>query len=262
LHARRASVHGGRVLGVIPARLGAERLPGKPLRPLAGRPLIVWVASNARNSRALDEVVVATDAPEVVRAAEAAGVRAVLTREAHASGTSRVAEVVAREEFHGFDVVVNVQGDEPFLPAAAIRGAVAEVRGGADIGTAAAPLAAAAAAAPSVVKVVLREDGRALYFSRSVVPHARDASRTVPYWQHLGVYAFRPAILARWMALPPTEAELAERLEQLRPLGHGLTIGVARLGEPALPGIDTEEDLARAEVHLRTRGERRWPSAT
>jgi len=234
--------------------MGAERLPGKPLRLLGGRPLIERVALNARASGALDEVVVATDAAEVAGAAAAAGVRAVLTSGRHESGTSRVAEVAGLEEFRAFGVVVNVQGDEPFLPGPAIAGAVAEVVGGADIGTAAVPVSPEAAAAPGVVKVVLREDGRALYFSRSVIPHARDRARPVRYWQHLGVYAFRPAALARWMALPPTEAELAEKLEQLRPLGHGLTIGVARLAEPAMPGIDTEDDLKRAEAFLQGRG--------
>jgi 3-deoxy-manno-octulosonate cytidylyltransferase (CMP-KDO synthetase) len=243
------------VLGVIPARLGAERLPNKPLRLLAGRPLIERVALNARASGSLDEVVVATDAAEVAAAAERAGVRAVLTKLPHESGTSRVAEVAGLEAYRGYAIVVNVQGDEPFLPAAAIAGAVAQVEEGADIGTAAVPVAAEDAAAPSLVKVVLREDGRALYFSRSVIPHRRDQRRAVRYWQHLGVYAFRPAALARWMALPPTEAELAEQLEQLRPLGHGLAIGVARLAEPALPGIDTEDDLKRAEAVLRARGE-------
>jgi 3-deoxy-manno-octulosonate cytidylyltransferase (CMP-KDO synthetase) len=235
--------------------MGAERLPGKPLRALAGKPLVVQVAANARRSGVLDDVVVATDAEAVVAAVSAAGYRAQLTAAGHQSGTARVAEVAAREEFRGCAIVVNVQGDEPFLPAEAIRGAVREVERGADIGTAAAPLDAATAGRPGVVKVVLGEDSRALYFSRSVVPHRRDAGTAVHYWQHLGVYAFRPAALARWMALPPTEPERAESLEQLRPLGHGMTIGVARLAHPALPGIDTEDDLQRAEAYLMTRGE-------
>ena len=236
--------------------MGAERLPGKPLRQIAGRPLIEWVALNARRSGALDAVVVATEAREVAAVAERAGFRAVLTGANHVSGTSRVAEVAGLAEFGGYAVLVNVQGDEPFLPAEAIRGAVREVEGGADVGTAAAPLEAGAARSPDVVKVVLGEDGRALYFSRSVVPHARDGGGApVRYWQHLGVYAFRPAALARWMGLAPTGPELAEKLEQLRPLGHGMTIGVARLDAPALPGIDTEEDVRRAEAHLSTRGD-------
>ena len=254
MHARPASVHGARVLGVIPARLGAERLPGKPLREVAGRPLVEWVVRNARESGALDTVVVATEAREVAAAVERAGFRAVMTRETHPSGTSRVAEVAALAEFASYAVVVNVQGDEPFLPAAAIRGAVAEVERGADVGTAAVPLDPGEAASPNVVKVVLGEDGRALYFSRSLIPHPRDAGAPVQFWQHLGVYAFRPEALVRWMALAPTGPERAERLEQLRPLGHGMSIGVVRLAERALPGIDTEDDLRRAEAHLRARG--------
>jgi 3-deoxy-manno-octulosonate cytidylyltransferase (CMP-KDO synthetase) len=235
--------------------MGAERLPGKPLRQIAGRPLIEWVALNARRAGVLDTIVVATEAREVAEVAERAGFRAVLTLASHPSGTSRVAEVAALPEFAGYGVVVNVQGDEPFLPAAAIRGAVQEVERGAEVGTAASPLEAIAAASPHVVKVVLREDSRALYFSRSVVPHARGTGTAVRYWQHLGVYAFRPDALTRWMALAPTGPELAEKLEQLRPLGHGMTIGVARLDEPALPGIDTEDDARRAEMELRSRGD-------
>ena len=254
MHAPPAPVAGARVLGVIPARLGAERLPGKPLRKLAGRPLVEWVARNARESGALELVVVATEAREVAEAVERAGFRAVMTRETHPSGTSRVAEVAALVEFAPYAVIVNVQGDEPFLPAEAIRGAVEEVERGADVGTAAVPLEAGAAASPNVVKVVLGEDGRALYFSRSLIPHPRDAGAGVAYWQHLGVYAFRPAALARWVGLAPTGPERAEKLEQLRPLGHGMSIGVARLAEPALPGIDTEDDLRRAEAWLGARG--------
>ena len=234
--------------------MGAERLPGKPLRRIAGKPLVEWVALNARESGALDLIVVATEAREVAEVAERAGFRAVLTAASHLSGTSRVAEVAALAEFRGYGVVVNVQGDEPFLPAEAILGAVREVRRGADVGTAAVPLEASAAAPPGIVKVVLGEDGRALYFSRSVIPHARDAGVAVRYWQHLGVYAFGPAALARWMTLAPTAPELAEKLEQLRPLGHGRSFGVARLAEPALPGIDTEDDLRRAEAWLGARG--------
>ncbi len=243
-----------RVLGVIPARLGAERLPGKPLRLLGGRPLIQHVALNAQASGALDEVVVASDADEVLAAAEACGVRGVKTRPDHASGTSRVGEVAARREFAGFGVIVNVQGDEPFLPAAAIRGAVGEVLRGWDVGTAAAPLEAAAAASPHVVKVVLDELGRALYFSRALIPHDRSGTGTVRYWLHLGVYAFRPAALELWLSLPPTVLEEAEKLEQLRALGNGMSIGVARIGAPALPGIDTPDDLLRAEAHLAAAG--------
>ena len=246
---------GDSVLGVIPARLGAERLPGKPLRLLGGQPLIQRVAVNARASGAFDELVVASDADEVLEVARQAGFRAVRTRTDHDSGTSRVGEVAALPEFAAFGVVVNVQGDEPFLPAAAIRGAVGEVLHGWDVGTAAVPLPAAEAATPDVVKVVLDEMGRALYFSRALIPHDRSGAGGVRYWQHLGVYAYRPDALALWLTLPPTDAERAEKLEQLRALGHGMSIGVARLDARALPGIDTEDDLRRAEAHWAALGE-------
>ena len=244
-----------KVLGVIPARLGAERLPGKPLRLLGGKPLIQRVALNARASGALDEVVVASDADEVLDAARAVGIRGVRTRGDHTSGTSRVGEVAALPEFAGCEVVVNVQGDEPFLPAAAIRGAVGQVVEGWDVGTAAVPLDAAAAASPNVVKVVLDELGRALYFSRALIPHDRSGTGGVRYWQHLGVYAYRPDALALWLTLPPTAPEEAEKLEQLRALGNGLSIGVARVDVRAMPGIDTEDDLRRAEAHLAASGD-------
>ncbi len=244
-------------MGVIPARLGAERLPGKPLRLLGGKPLIERVVRNALASGAFDALVVATDAEEILGAAVRAGCQGVLTSAIHDSGTSRVAEVAAREEYRGFGVVVNIQGDEPFLPGEAIKGAVAEVVGGADIGTAAVPLDGTGAVSPNVVKVVLREDGRAMYFSRSLIPYPRDGGAGATYWQHLGLYAYGPAALARWMSLPPTAAERAEKLEQLRPLAHGMTIGVARLTRAVPPGIDTEEDLKRAEAYLLARGEER-----
>ena len=239
-----------RVLGVIPARLGAERLPGKPLRLLGGKPLIQRTALNARACGVLDEIVVASDADEVLEAAGAAGFRVARTRGDHGSGTSRVGEVADMGEYREFGVIVNVQGDEPFLPASAIRGAVGEVARGWDVGTAAAPLDPRVAPTPNVVKVVVDEMGRALYFSRSVVPHDRSGKGGVRYWQHLGVYAYRREALALWLTLPPTEPEEAEKLEQLRALGHGMSVGVALVDARVLPGIDTEEDLRRAEAWL------------
>ncbi|MFI5279748.1 MAG: 3-deoxy-manno-octulosonate cytidylyltransferase [Gemmatimonadales bacterium] len=234
---------------VIPARLGAQRLPNKPIRLVAGKPLIVYVVDNAVASGVSDRVVVATDAPEVADAVKDARCEVVMTGVHHPSGTSRVAEVAARVEYAGYDVIVNVQGDEPFLPHAAIRGSVEQVMAGYDIGTAAVPADENAVAKPSLVKVAVGEQQRALYFSRSPIPYNRGGN-PLRYWQHLGVYAYRPATLARWMQLPRSPLEDAEKLEQLTPLAHGLSFGVALLSEPALPGIDTEEDLERAEAHL------------
>ncbi|HUF36702.1 MAG TPA: 3-deoxy-manno-octulosonate cytidylyltransferase [Gemmatimonadales bacterium] len=240
-----------RVLGVIPARLGSTRLPNKPLQLLAGEPLITRVIQRVRQHDLTDELVVATDSPMVAEVVERSLVRAVLTNGAHLSGTDRVAEVAALPEFAGADVVVNVQGDEPFLSREALAGALDRVRGGDDIGTAAAPLDAAAAADPARVKVVTDARGRALYFSRAVIPHRREPTDPAAglYWQHLGLYAYTRAALARLVAAEPSPAELAERLEQLRALHYGLTIGVARLDRPAPPGVDTPDDLRRAEAH-------------
>jgi 3-deoxy-manno-octulosonate cytidylyltransferase (CMP-KDO synthetase) len=240
-----------RVLGVIPARLGSTRLPNKPLQLLAGEPLITRVIERVLDHGLVTQLVVATDSAKVVRVAERLRVQAVLTDRGHATGTDRVAEAAGRPEFASFDVIVNIQGDEPFLPREALAGALARVEQGDEIGTAAAPLEAALAADPARVKVVTDAQGRALYFSRAVIPHRRDPSESsgALYWQHLGIYAYTRAALNRWVGLPPSPAEQAERLEQLRALYHGLVIGVAGLDEPALPGVDTEEDLRRAEAH-------------
>ena len=239
------------VLGVIPARLGSTRLPRKPLQLLGGVPLVVRVAERLRGLGCLDALVVATEAPDIARVAEDAGFRAVLTSAAHQTGTERVAEVAARAEFTGFDLIVNIQGDEPFVPEAAVTGAIARVRGGDDVGSAATPLDPADVDDPARVKVVLDQQGRALYFSRAAIPHVRDAQDRLNglYWQHIGVYACRRDALMAWVALAPTRLELAERLEQLRALEHGMSFGIARLPAPALPGIDTPEDLRRAEIH-------------
>jgi 3-deoxy-manno-octulosonate cytidylyltransferase (CMP-KDO synthetase) len=173
-----------------------------------------------------------------------------MTSAENRTGTERVAEVARRAEFAGYDVVLNVQGDEPFLPAEAAAGAVEQVRAGADVGTAAAPLDRDLVGEPARVKVVMTESGRALYFSRAPIPFARDPSAAVPagaYWQHLGVYAYRRPALERWVRAAPIALETIEQLEQLRALYYGLTIGVARLDRPAEPGIDTPTDLIRAE---------------
>ena len=240
-----------RILGVIPARLGSTRLPHKPLQLLAGEPLVTRVVERVRGLGVVDVLVVATDSSMVARVAERAGVPAILTASSHGNGTERVAEVADRPEFAGFDVVMNIQGDEPFLSQAALSGALDRVRQGDDIGTAAAPLEAMFAADPNRVKVVTDSRGRALYFSRAPIPHLGDPGDAVPglYWQHLGVYACRRAALERWVRADPAPSERAERLEQLRALHQGLVIGVARLEQAALPGVDTLEDLRRAEAH-------------
>ena len=238
------------VLGVIPARLGSSRLPRKPLLPLAGEPLILWVIRRVADAGVCDRLVVATDAREIASVVERAGYEAVLTSSDHQTGTERVSEVVANKQFKSFNLILNVQGDEPLVAPEALRGAVARVQGGDPVGTAAGTLDPALAADPNRVKVVVDARGRAVYFSRAPVPFDRDGSGAVVYHQHVGVYAYTPDALARWVRLAPVPAEHWERLEQLRPLFHGVAIGVALFPAPAAPGVDTVEDLRYAEAAL------------
>jgi 3-deoxy-manno-octulosonate cytidylyltransferase (CMP-KDO synthetase) len=248
-------VRNERILCVIPARLGSERLPRKPLHVVAGRPLLEWVWRRVASLQLPDRVIVATDAGEVMDLCGGMGAEAVMTSPAHGSGTERIAEVVGMPEYSGYDVVVNVQGDEPFVTESQVAAAVSQAAAF-DIGTVAAPVATPAAwRDPDVVKVVLRTDGSALYFSRSPIPHARggdppaEAFRAPPYLRHIGIYAYRPPVLARWLALEVTELERIERLEQLRALAAGLTIGVG-IVEWSGGGVDSEADAVRAEREL------------
>ena len=238
------------VLCVVPARLGSSRLPRKPLLPLAGEPLILWVVRRVTEAGVADRLVVATDTREIAAVVERAGYEAVLTSRDHESGTERVAEVVANKTFSSFDVVLNVQGDEPLVARAALHGAVARVRGGDPIGTAAGDLDRALAADPNRVKVVRDAGGRAVYFSRAPIPFDRDGRGDATYHQHVGVYAYTRDALERWVRLAPVPEERWERLEQLRPLLHGIPIGVALFPGPAAPGVDTADDLRDAETQL------------
>jgi 3-deoxy-manno-octulosonate cytidylyltransferase (CMP-KDO synthetase) len=202
----------------------------------------------------VDRSVIATDSDEVVEAVRRHGADVVLTSADHPSGTDRVAEVVARREYHNYDAILNVQGDEPFVPASALRGAVHHVTSGSfPLGTAAAHASEEVLVESNVVKVVAADDGRAMYFSRAAIPFLRDAAeahlRTTRVWQHIGVYAYARDALAKWVSLPPHPLEKIERLEQLRPLAAGLAMGVALIDEPARIGVDTADDLERANAH-------------
>jgi 3-deoxy-manno-octulosonate cytidylyltransferase (CMP-KDO synthetase) len=242
------------VLGVIPARLSSQRLPHKPLHVIAGRPLVEWVWRRVVGFSLFDAVVVATDSERVAEAARAFGATVAMTAEDHPSGTDRVAEVARRAEYAGFGVIVNVQGDEPFVRRDHLQAAVGLVRdGGWDAGTVATPLRTAEEwREPGIVKVVRADDGGALYFSRAPVPFARDAEPSEadfaagPYLRHVGIYSYRREALLRWVALPEGALEKIERLEQLRPLAAGIRMGVA-LGAPAEGGVDTPADARRAE---------------
>ncbi len=240
-------------LVVIPARLGAMRLPRKPLRLLSGLPLIVRVWQRISRMNVADAVVVATDDESVVSTARQAGADCVLTSTRHSSGTERVAEVAMQPRFRAYGTIVNVQGDEPFIGAEAVRGAAQLVASGRyPLGTAASQASAAILDTPSLVKVVIADDGRAMYFSRASIPYLRDQAdraklgeRTL---QHIGVYAYSREALQKWVSLPPHPLEEIERLEQLRPLAAGIPIGVAVTSEAPASGIDTEEDLERANA--------------
>ncbi|HVH09341.1 MAG TPA: 3-deoxy-manno-octulosonate cytidylyltransferase [Gemmatimonadales bacterium] len=238
------------ILGVIPARLGSSRLPRKPLLSLAGEPLVLWVVRRVVEAGVCDRVVVATDAREIVTVVEQAGYEAVLTSAAHQSGTERVSEVVADKAFRHFELILNVQGDEPLVALDALRGALERVRAGDPIGTAAGALDPALADDPARVKVVVDARGRALYFSRAPIPFDRDGSGAVVYRQHVGVYAYTREALGAWVRLPPVPVEQWERLEQLRPLFYGMPIGVADVVGPVAPGVDTADDLRYVDAQL------------
>ena len=243
----------------IPARYGATRLPGKPLRLLGGEPLIRRVVRRAQSAGAA-EVVVATDDARVAEALAGSGARVELTSAAHASGSDRLAECATRLGWADDAIVVNLQGDEPFAPAAGIRAAVAAlVASSAPMATLAAPITGIEQLSdPNLVKVVRDRLGNALYFSRAPLPWARDAfavDRTrlpdgIPFLRHIGIYAYRAGFLRAYPSLARTPLEQAESLEQLRALEHGYAIAVALSPVTFPPGIDTPEDLARAERDL------------
>ena len=242
------------MLAVIPARLGATRLPRKPLRLLGGIPLVVRVWQSVMEMGVATRCVVATDSDEVATAVRAAGAECIMTRTDHQSGTDRVAEVASRPDFSRYDAIVNVQGDEPFVQRAAVAGAAELVTSGRfPLGTAAAPAGEDVLQQPQVVKVVTADDGRAMYFSRAGIPFRRDGGESALaaplVQQHVGVYAYTRDALARWVALPPHPLERVEKLEQLRPLAAGIPMGVALVSVAPLGGIDTEDDLARASAY-------------
>ncbi len=240
-----------RTLVVIPARLAAVRLPQKPLRLLAGVPLIARVWQRVSEMQVADRIVVATEDASVAEIARSAGAECIMTHIDHTSGTERVAEVARMPEFAEYTTIVNVQGDEPFIGRQAVKGAAVMVESGRfPLGTSASPASWDIASNPNLVKVVLGNDSRALYFSRAGIPFVRDReaidSVEIRMLQHIGVYAYSREALERWVALPPHPLENTERLEQLRPLAAGIPIGVAIADEPPAGGIDTEDDLATA----------------
>jgi 3-deoxy-manno-octulosonate cytidylyltransferase (CMP-KDO synthetase) len=243
------------VVAIIPARYQSTRFPGKSLALIDDRTMIEHVHRRASEASSVDAVLVATDDRRIAEAVDRFGGTAVLTRADHASGTDRLAEVAAELSA---GIIVNVQGDEPLVEPSAIDAAVAPLlgRSTADVSTLRRRITGPADAAdPSVVKVVIDRDGFALYFSRLPIPFVREGAASPGHWHHLGLYVYRRDALRRWAALPPGALELAEGLEQLRALEHGIPIRVLVV-ERAAPGVDTPEDLARVEALLAARGER------
>ena len=243
---------------VIPARYASTRLPGKPLLDLGGKPMVVRVAERALLSGA-DEVVVAVDHPQVLEVVRQYGLHALLTSAEHASGTDRLAEVVALAGWSEDELVVNVQGDEPLIdPALVARTASRLAASGAEIATVAHPVADAADFFnPNIVKVVVSARGDALYFSRAPIPYARDhfareaGGETLPpamvAYRHIGLYAYRVHFLRTYSRLAPSPLESIEALEQLRALWHGFRISVAIAEHLPAAGVDTAEDARRMQ---------------
>jgi 3-deoxy-manno-octulosonate cytidylyltransferase (CMP-KDO synthetase) len=245
---------------VIPARFDSTRLPGKVLLPLLGRPMLQWVHERASAAGA-EEVLIATDDARIAAAARGFGACVAMTAHSHPSGTDRVAQAASDRGWGDNDVVVNVQADEPLLPAALI-GQVAGVLAAhptAQLATLATPISSRDEFLdPNVVKVVTDIQGRALYFSRAGVPCQRDAAASraagpmsiTGAMRHIGIYAYRVAALRRLSALPPSALELCEKLEQLRALENGMQIRVASACEPPGPDVNSAADFKRVVTLL------------
>jgi len=239
-----------KILGIIPARYASTRFPGKPLHPIAGKPLIQHVVEQCQKAKSLTEVVVATD-DERIAAVAKQFCRVEMTRADHPSGSDRIAEVAARCEC---DAVVNIQGDEPLIDPTVVD-AVAGALNDCEMSTAATPIQHLAEFDnANVVKVVVNAAGRALYFSRRTIPYLREAaSRSAreqlaafPFLKHLGIYGFRRETLLRLVKFPVSPLESAEKLEQLRALDNGIQIAVVRVDYDSI-GVDVPEDVARVE---------------
>ena len=251
---------------IIPARFASQRLPGKPLLEIAGRPMIEHVWQRAMSSNAA-RVLIATDSEQIATAARAFGADVVMTREDHVNGTSRLTEVVDKLDLRDEECIVNVQGDEPLLPSSMIDRVAESLKGdeGAAMATLAEPIAdRTTLMRTSVVKVVCSQSGRALYFSRAPIPWDRDRfdlsnaddSHNMDelgqgWLRHIGIYAYRASFLRDYQNLPVAPVEACEQLEQLRALYHGYAISVAVATEQYPAGVDTPEDLERVRELLK-----------
>jgi len=240
---------------VIPARFASTRLPGKPLLPIAGKPMVIRVAEQAAKSGA-QQIWIATDHQPILAIAHEHGFKACLTHAHHQSGTDRIAEVVEQHDWADDTIVVNVQGDEPLIPPALIRAVAQHLHDhpACAIATACHPIHDEAAMRnPNIVKAVLDKDGNALYFSRAPIPYPRDAfaknetlQDNITVLRHIGIYAYRAKFLRTYSQLTPCALEQIESLEQLRALWHGYKIGVTVTADAPPAGVDTEADLHAA----------------
>ncbi len=229
---------------MIPARYASTRLPGKPLLAETGKPLIQHVVETVSQATVLDAIIVATDDERIAQAVKAFGGNAVMTSVDCASGTDRLAEAAETLGLQDDDIIINVQGDEPDIPPACLTLIVDLLESsGTEMATLATPLPASQAADPNKVKVVCDAGGRALYFSRAMIPFDRDNEGAAEYLLHLGVYGYRVGFLRRFNDMPPTPAEQCEKLEQLRALESGCTILVGIVDYDG-HGIDTPDDYA------------------
>jgi 3-deoxy-manno-octulosonate cytidylyltransferase (CMP-KDO synthetase) len=237
-----------RIIGVIPARMEATRLPGKPLRIIAGHPMLAWVYHRARQAKSLDRLVVATDSEEIRAYCAGHEIPVTMTSRQHRSGTDRIIEVMGREPA---ELYVNIQGDEPLVNGGHVELTLRPFAESSEapVATLKVAMNAREAIDPNIVKVVTDLRGIALYFSRAAIPFDRDGTGHVQHYKHLGVYAYTRAALQRFSALAPSPLELAERLEQLRFLENGIRIAVVETQEDTI-GVDTEEDLKRVEEIL------------
>jgi 3-deoxy-manno-octulosonate cytidylyltransferase (CMP-KDO synthetase) len=248
-----------KTVGIIPARWASTRFPGKPLFPIAGKPLLQHVWERCRSARSLDAVVIATDDMRIATAAFEWGAQIALTARHHQSGTDRIAEVARLDT--KVDCVINIQGDEPLIDPRLIDRLVAKLRSDREIGivTAAHPFAMAAdISSPHQVKVVVDLKGRALYFSRSPIPYLRAQGRSFKTLRHQGIYGFRRDTLLQFVRWKPSPLERAESLEQLRALENGVTVHVL-VTKQGSPGVDTPKEAAALEQKL-TRAKRRGVS--
>lgn len=239
-----------RIAGVIPARLSSTRLERKVLRELAGRPMVEWVWRSAAGSGLMDPVVVATDSDEVAEVCRERGIPVAMTSPNCASGSDRVREVARQIDS---DIYVNIQGDEPTLTSEFFPPLLEPFdRSEVQVTTLAVRCPAIDIRNPNAVKVVTALDGKALYFSRATIPFDRDNAGVAGYRKHLGIYAYRKAALEKFAEMPPGWLESVERLEQLRLLEAGINIYVADAPSDTI-GVDTQEDLERAEALLFSR---------